>query len=70
MKAEVPDIAERLDIVELIFNLVIKQESEEFSIVLDQFKVENVQWVLTQLSEPIEQLFDSLELEYEKAVDY
>jgi len=70
MKAEVPDIAERLDIVELIFNLVIKQESEEFSIVLDQFKVENVQWVLTKLSEPIEQLFDSLELEYEKAVDY
>jgi hypothetical protein len=70
MKTELPDIAERLDIVELIFNLVIKQESEEFSIVLDQFKVENVQWVLTQLSEPIEQLFDSLELEYEKAVDY
>jgi hypothetical protein len=70
MKAELPDIAERLDIVELIFNLVIKQESEEFSIVLDQFKVENVQWVLTQLSDPIEQLFDSLELEYEKAVDY
>ena len=50
MKTELPDIAERLDIVELIFNLVIKQESEEFSIVLDQFKVENVQWVLTQLS--------------------
>lgn len=64
------DLAERLDIVEAIFHSIVKQENKELSDILSRFKAENVQWVLTMVTEPLEQLYDALELEYESVVEY
>jgi nucleoid-associated protein YejK len=64
------DLAERLDIVEAIFHSIIKQENQELSDILSRFKTENVQWVLNMVTEPLEQLYDAIELEYESSLGY
>lgn len=64
------DLAERLDIVEAIFHSIVKQENQELSDILSRFKTENVQWVLNMVTEPLEQLYDAIELEYESSLGY
>jgi hypothetical protein len=63
------DLAERLDIVEAIFHSIVKQENQELSGILSRFKAENVQWVLNMITDPLEQLYDAVEIEYESVIE-
>lgn len=64
------DLAQQLDIVELIFHSIVRQENQELSQKLEQFKAENVQWVLNKISGPIEELYDDLETAYDRCIRF